>query len=153
MTASKYPHVAAKLNEIQKWTREGLTESQIAKNLGISRSTFNEYKRLHPELAKALDQGRELCIAELENALYKRAVGFEYEEVKTYVKFEDGKEVKYQERTRKFCPPHVGACALLLKNKDRDGNNGQGWSDDPMKRDLEKAWFELRKEMESMKSW
>lgn len=150
---SKWPGVEARLNEIQNWARNGLTDKQIAANLGISRTTLNEYRQARPELQEALNTGKMLCIAELENALVKRALGFEFEETKTYIKYEDGKEVKYQERIKRYCPPHVGACIILLKNKDRDGNGGAGWSDDPVKRDLDRELLEFRKQMDTIKNW
>jgi hypothetical protein len=40
----------------------------------------------------------------------------------------------------------VGACAILLKNKDR-GN----WSDNPMKLEIERELLELRKKIEEEK--
>jgi restriction endonuclease Mrr len=148
MAKSKWPQVKDRLPLVTKWARDGLTEDQICKNLGISRQTANEYKKLYPDFLDALKKGKEPFIAEVENALAKRALGFEYEETKTYIKVEEGKEVKYQERVKKYCPPDVAACSILLKNKDR-GN----WSDNPMKVDLERELLEFRKEIERMKTF
>ena len=146
MAKSKWPQVRDKLILVEKWKRDGLTELQIAKNLGISKSTLEDYKNTHADFMDAIKKGREPFIAEIENALAKRARGFEYEETKTYIKFEDGKEVKYQERTKKYYPPDVAACSILLKNKDR-GN----WADNPMKIDLEREMVEFKKEIERLK--
>ncbi len=131
---------------VEKWARTGLTEDQIAKNLGISRSTMTDYKNRYPGILATLKRGREVCVAEIENALVKRALGFEYEEVKTYIKDEGGRIVKYTEKTRKYLAPDVGVCAILLKNKDR-GN----WSDNPMKIDLEREMLDFRKKVEGMR--
>ena len=131
---------------VRKWARDGLTEEQICKNLSISKSTMNEYKKQHQDFLNALKKGKEVAITEVENALYKRALGYDFEEVKTSIRMIDGKETKYTEKTRKHIPPDVGACAILLKNKDR-GN----WSDNPMKIDLEREFFELRKRIEEDK--
>lgn len=133
---------------VEKWARDGLTEQQIAKNLGIHQSTLEEYKLRHPEIKEALKKGKLPFIAEIENALAKRARGFEHTETKTYIKLENGKEVKYQEHTKKYFPPDVAACSILLKNKDR-GN----WSDNPMKLDMEREFLELRKKIEEMKAF
>lgn len=147
MAKSKWPEVKEKLNLVEKWKRDGLTELQIAKNLGISKATLEEYKKIHPDFLAAIKRGKEVFITEVENALAKRALGFEYEETKTYIKKdEDGKSTKYQEITKKYYPPDVAACSLLLKNKDR-GN----WSDNPMKIELEREMAEFKKEMERMK--
>lgn len=145
---SKWDQVKDKLIVIEKWARDGLTELQIAKNLGISKSTCEEYKKRYPDFQAAIKKGKEPFIAEVENALAKRALGFEYEETKTYIRIEGDNEVKYQEKTRKYYPPDVAACSILLKNKDR-GN----WADNPMKIDLEREFLELRKKMEEMKTF
>lgn len=146
MAKSKWPDVKGKLILVEKWKRDGLTELQIAKNLGISKATLEMYKNQYPDFLDAIKRGKEPFIAEVENALAKRALGFEYEETKTYIKYEDGKEVKYQERSKKYYPPDVAACSILLKNKDR-GN----WSDNPMKIELDREMAEFKKEMERMK--
>lgn len=148
MAKSKWPIVEKKLLLVEKWCRDGLTEEQIAKNLGIAVSTLNEYKHKHKELSESLKKGKEVFITELENALAKKALGFYYEEEKTYIKHEDGKEVKYKEITKKYQSPDVAACSILLKNKDR-GN----WSDNPMKLDLDREMAEFNKEMTKIKMW
>ena len=86
MAKSKWPEVKEKLNLVEKWKRDGLTELQIAKNLGISKATLEEYKKIHPDFLAAIKRGKEVFITEVENALAKRALGFEYEETKTYIK-------------------------------------------------------------------
>lgn len=146
MAMSKWPNVKDKLGLIEKWARDGLTERQIAKNLGVAMSTLSEYKHQHPELVESLKRGKEPFIAELENALAKRALGFEHIEEKTYIKIENGKEIKYKEEIKRYYPPDVAACSILLKNKDR-GN----WADNPMKIDLEREFLAFRKEMEEKK--
>ena len=145
---SKWPLVQDKVALIEKWARDGLTEKQICINIGISQQSMNEYKKAHSELVEALKRGKEVAIAEIENALVKRAKGYDYEEIKTYIKDEDGKQTKYTEKTLKHQPPDVGACAILLKNKDR-GN----WSDNPIKMDLEREMLELHKKAQAVKLW
>ena len=131
---------------VEKWSRDGLTEDQIAKNLGISRSTMTDYKNRYPVILATIKRGRNACVAEIENALVKRALGFEFEETRTYIKDEGGRIIKYTEKTKKYVPPDVGACAILLKNKDK-GN----WADNPMKLDIEREMLEFRKKLEEMK--
>ena len=146
---SKWDQVKDKLHLVEKWSRDGLTEDQIGKNLGISKNTVNEYKKKYSDFQDSIKRGRQSCVAQIENALVKRALGFEYEEVKNYMKDDgDGRITKYTEKTKKYQPPDVGACAILLKNKDR-GN----WSDNPAKLDLDRELLELKKEMERMKNF
>lgn len=54
--------------------RDGLTEREIAKSLGISRSTLYRWKGEHPELAKALRRGKEAVDYQVEGALLQTAL-------------------------------------------------------------------------------
>lgn len=146
MAHSKWPQVDEQLPAIESWARQGLTEIQICKNLGISVNTLNIYKKQYPQLKEFLKRGRATIVSEIENALVKRALGSTYEEVKTSIRMIDGVETKYTEKTRKYLPPDVGACCFLLKNKDR-GN----WSDNPIKMDIERQIFEFHKRIETAK--
>ena len=147
MAKSKWPLVKDKLALIEKWARDGLTEAQISANLGISRTTFNEYKKLYPDLLDTLKRGREVDIAFIENALVKRARGYEYEEIKTYIKKEeDGRTITYTEKTKKHLPPDVGACAIILKNRG-------DYTNDKALLELKKQELELKKMMEEAKVW
>ncbi len=145
---SKWPEIKEKLILIQKWARDGLTEEQIGKNIGLSHNTFNEYKKKYPEFRDAVKKGKEVAITEIENALFKRALGYDYTEVKTYLRNDGDKVTEYTEKTVKHQPPDVAACSILLKNKDR-GN----WSDNPMKIELEREMMEFRKTIEENKNF
>jgi hypothetical protein len=123
-----------------------LSEEQITDNLGISTRTIQSYKNNHRDFLLALKNGKQSFVAEIVKALVRRAKGFESSEVKTYIKKENGREIKYQEHTQKYYPPDVAACSFLLKNKDR-GN----WSDNPMKIALEREYLALRLKIEEMK--
>jgi hypothetical protein len=148
MAKSKWPQVKDKLELVQKWARDGLTELQIAKNLGIGKSTLELYKNERPEFLHAIKKGKEPFITELENALVKRALGYEYEEVKTYIKDEGGKKVVYTEKTKKHMPADVGAAAILLKNKDPEH-----YTNDRALLEFKKQELELKKMLEEAKNW
>ncbi len=61
------------LDRIPKWRKQGLTEKQIAKDkLRIGYSTLQNFKNDYPELAKALKEGKEELIENLEESLYKK---------------------------------------------------------------------------------
>ena len=81
MGKSKWDTVKDKLILVEGWAREGLTEVQIAKNLGIGYTTLKEYKKKYPAFSAALKKGKEVIDFEVENALLKRALGYEYTEV------------------------------------------------------------------------
>ncbi|ALA68962.1 transposase [Geobacillus stearothermophilus 10] len=95
---------------IEGWARDGLTDEQISQNMGISTSTLYEWKKKYPKFSEALKRGKEVVDRQVENALLKRALGYEYDEI-TY---ENGKEVK---RVRKQVQPDTTAQIFWLKNR------------------------------------
>ncbi len=60
---------------IEGWARDGLTDAQISKNMGISRSTLNEWKKKYPDISDTLKRSKEVVDQEVENSLLKRALG------------------------------------------------------------------------------
>ena len=102
------------LLKIEGWARDGLIEEQIAKNMGISVSTINEWKNRFPEIKEALKKGKEVVDREVENALLKRALGYEYEEVTE--KYEMG-ELTETKVTKKQVVPDTTAQIFWLKNR------------------------------------
>ena len=62
-----------KLLLVEAWARDGLTQQQIADNLGINIDTLIEYKKKHIEFFEALKKGKEVVDIEVENALFKKA--------------------------------------------------------------------------------
>lgn len=58
----------------------GATEKQLAVYWGVSMPTIQLWKNTHPEFALALQQGKLKADIEVAKALYRNAVGFEYEE-------------------------------------------------------------------------
>lgn len=117
-----YTHVEPKLIEVEGWARDGLIDKQIAYNLGVAYSTFKVYKNKHSALMAALKRGKEVVDREVENALLKRAFGYEYDEVTK----EKGKVSKV---VTKQVAPDVTAQIFWLKNR-----KPADWRD---KRDIE----------------
>ena len=68
------------LFKIEGWARDGLTDKQIAENIGISRSTLNKWKNDFSDISDTLKRGKEVVDRQVENALFKRALGYEYTE-------------------------------------------------------------------------
>ena len=115
---SKYEtEVKPRLVEIEAWKRDGLTDEQIFKNLGISRDTFYKYKEKYTDFSDALKKGKEVADIEVENALFKRAIGYKYKEVIKEVKEIDGKKSTYVKEVIKEMPGDVGAQIFWLKNR------------------------------------
>ena len=65
-----------KLTLLEGWARDGLTEEQIANNMGISRPTLWEWKKKEPNILNTLKKGKEVADYEVENALFKKALGY-----------------------------------------------------------------------------
>lgn len=73
-------HVQPRLKQIGDWCRDGLIEAEIAKRLGVAMSSFSEYKKKYPELLEILKEGKEEADYRVQDALYNRALGYDYEE-------------------------------------------------------------------------
>lgn len=66
---------------IEGWARDGLTDEQIAGNMGIKRQTLYDWKKKYPDISDTLKKGKEVVDRQVENALLKRALGYRYEEI------------------------------------------------------------------------
>lgn len=108
---------------MQGWARDGLTNEQIAKNMGVGLSTLYSYQKQYNEIAQALKKGKEVSDYEVENALYRRAVGCTVTEIVEI----DGEKVK---ETTKTVPPDTAAAFIWLKNRRPDKWRDKIVSDD-----------------------
>lgn len=69
-----------KLGLVEGWKRDGLTDVQIAENLGVSKNSIIKWKKEKKDFSDAIKKGKEVSDYELENALHKRATGYYYKE-------------------------------------------------------------------------
>jgi transcriptional regulator with XRE-family HTH domain len=104
-------------DQVKKWCNEGLTEKQIAKKIGISVTSFEEWKNKYPELVLSLKEGKKKPDEEVENSLYKRAIGYDYEEITTVVKNTGVNQTTEIHKTKKQITPDVTAQIFWLKNR------------------------------------
>ena len=83
MPKGKYQEWLAEdsLLKLTGWAREGLTNEQIAKNIGITKDTLYKWMRAYPKISEALSEGRRPLDVEIENALVKKAKGFIEDEI------------------------------------------------------------------------
>jgi hypothetical protein len=105
------------LLKLEAWARNGLTDEQIALNMGIRASTLYEWKKKYSEISESLKRGKDIVDIEVENALLKRALGYAYVETKTEVSKKDGKKVT---TTIKEVIPDTTAQIFWLKNRRPD---------------------------------
>lgn len=107
------------LLKIEGWARDGLTDEQIADNIGISRSTLNSWKDKYSDISDTLKRGKEVVDRQVENALLKRALGYEYTETtREYIPELD--EMKTTKKVTKQVAPDTTAQIFWLKNRKPD---------------------------------
>jgi hypothetical protein len=140
--------IKPRFDEITHWLRSGASEKQIYENLGITKDTFYRYKRNYKEFYDLLKNGRQALVMQLRNTLIKKAMGFEYTEVKQYAREENGNKVTYVEKTTKTALPDVAALNLCLKNYDPDN-----WANDPQALKMKEKELELRREIAEKDEW
>lgn len=117
MAKSKWEtHVKDKLILVEAWARNGLTDEQIAKNLGISKDTFYKYKKEYTDFSDSLKRGKEVVDTEVENALLKKALGYKYDEV-TKERDEDTGELVVTKVVTKEVVGDTTAQIFWLKNR------------------------------------
>lgn len=115
-------HVHPRFDEIKEWYQD-MTEAEIVKRLGISVRAWENYKKEYPELMEVLKDSKMELKHELKESLKKKAKGFTYEETKTIIREENGKQVKVIEKYKKYAQPDLGSIHLLLKNLDENWHN------------------------------
>lgn len=106
------------LTRLTGWARDGLTNIQIAQNIGIGERTFSEWVARFPAISTALKKGKEPVDIQVENALLKRALGYDYEETITDVEETGGKtSKKHIRKIKKHMPGDTTAMIFWLKNR------------------------------------
>ena len=103
---------------LEGWARDGLTDKQIAHNMGIGTRTLYNWKKAYLPIMQALKAGKEVVDYQVENSLLKRALGYEYDEEK----FVDGEVVTIKRQVQ----PDTTAIIFWLKNRRPDK-----WRDKP----------------------
>ncbi len=68
------------LLQIGAWARNGLTDEQIAGNMGINVATLYRWKIKYCDICNVLKKNKAIVDYEVENALLKRALGCSYTE-------------------------------------------------------------------------
>lgn len=153
MAKGKYKYWLTKegLLKLEGWARDGLTEEQIAKNMGIGYSTLQAWKNKYQDILDTLKKGKEVIDIQVENALLKRALGYRYQEViEEIVTDEDTGEsnLVVTKRITKEVSPDTTAQIFWLKNR-----KPEEWKNDPHKVKIDKEILELRKKELELKGW
>ncbi len=102
------------LLQIESWARDGLTNEQIANNIGVKRQTFQAWLKKYDVISDTLKKGKRPIDFEVENALLKNALGFKYTEEEIYKDDDGNTRVKKVNRYQK---PDTTAQIFWLKNR------------------------------------
>lgn len=150
---SKYETcVKPHLKEINDSVRKGIVEAEIAKSLGVSVASLNNYKQKYPELREALNKNKGAdVLQDLINAGIEAAKGyFKENETVTVSIDENGNPTKRQKVTTKvWYPPNPVLHKFYVLNFGKD----QGLVNDPLEYELRKARQEFEKVEHKEKNW
>lgn len=157
MAKSKINEVLKRLEDVETWASMGLSESQIAFNLGISRATLENYKKANLDILNSLKRGKSQADFKVENALYKKATGYMvkktsvvkckdiyYDDAGRKCQKEHLETIEYEEEV----PADVQAIKFWLINRKKGK-----WKDNPTKADIDKELLELRKQQVKNEEW
>lgn len=119
MRRDKYKYWITKegLIKIEGWAKDGLSDEQIAHNIGINKGTIYQWKKKYKVIDDVLKKGKEVVDRQVENALLKRALGYDYEEETKTVAESGKKSIKV---VKKHIPPDTTAIIFWLKNRKRE---------------------------------
>ena len=118
------------LKMVTHWKREGLTDEEIAKKIGIAPPTLKDWKDRFPSFSEAIKKGFEESLIQAEEALMSRfTVQTITEEKEEVWQDGDGRLKKHKTITKKQVMPDTTAIIFYLKSKG-------GWRDNV---DLTKA--------------
>ena len=104
---------------IEGWARDGLTQADIAHNMGVNEHTLTTWKRKYPALDTALKRGKDVVDRIVENALFKRAIGYDYVEKTTITETDATGYISKQteKEITKHVPGDTTAQIFWLKNR------------------------------------
>ena len=119
------------LEQITEWARnEEYNISDIARLMGISASTFREWRNKFPEISNAFEEGRRVVDEKVENSFFKMCTGFiqkqeKMQKVRRKEFNENGKVIaEYEEFIpiveEIYIPPSVVAQKFYLCNRMPD---------------------------------
>lgn len=118
MAKGKYQEWLTKegLLRLRGWARDGLTDEQIAENIGINVGTLYDWKNKYPNIAESLKDGKDVADRQVENALFKSALGYTFDEVTKELKDD---ELVVTKVIHKEVQPNTTAQIFWLKNRKR----------------------------------
>ena len=128
MAKGKYEYwlTAEGLLQLGGWARNGLTDEQIAHNMGITRKTLAEWKNKYSDISDTLKINKEIVDTQVENALLRKALGINKIVKKPIkvkeVQYDAGKRISEKEHIEYvneeiYIQPDTAAQIFWLKNR------------------------------------
>lgn len=93
----------------------GATDAELADFFNVVESTINLWKLNHPLFSESIKGGKMQADSEVANKLFKRATGYEHEDVD--IKMFEGEII--QTKLIKHYPPDTAAGIFWLKNRQK----------------------------------
>ena len=100
--------------QAQKLSFLGATDLEIADFLGITTTTFYQWRHEFPDFSEAVKVGKEAADDRVEKSFYNRAIGYTFESEKIAINA-FGKVTRAS--CREHVPPDPGAAMNWLKNR------------------------------------
>jgi hypothetical protein len=101
---------------ILRLIKEGKTEIEISKEIGVCRKTLNNWKGEHADLLKAVHEARLIPDQLVEVSLFQRALGYSHPEEKIIQTRDGGLETV---TVTKHHPPDTTAAIFWLRNRQK----------------------------------
>ena len=98
---------------IQSWANDGLTDAEICKKMGIAVTTLWRWCNQEEKIRNAIIRGRDTMTMEVENMMYKCAMGFTYKEQQLT---REGDIVEVE----RYYEPSQEAQKFILTNRRKD---------------------------------
>lgn len=109
---------------LKGWARDGLTDEEIAKKMGINVATLYRWKDKYCNICEALKNGREPVDVILEDTAFERATQWKtVKEITKELKFDrESGETKLMvtKEVEKRVPPDSTLLIFLMKNRMKD---------------------------------
>lgn len=101
------------IEQVEKLCMLGATDKDIADFFDVNEDTIHEWKKVHPGFSESIKRGKIEADLTVANSLYKRANGYEHEDVD--IKMYEGQII--ETKLTKHYPPDTTAMIFWLKNR------------------------------------
>ena len=91
---------------IETMARANMTEIEMAHDLEVSQIELNQLCKDYPLFSDSIAYGRKMQYKEIENAMFRSAVGYKTVETHTNIRLINGRELKSVDTYEKDVPPN-----------------------------------------------